>query len=243
MEQSEGPDSYLDLEEEEELASFLIRSAEVGYPHTKKQTFVLVQQMLDKKGIDANVTNGWWERFKNRHPNVTTRVAVPLSVARAKIGDPVVLRGYIDMLEECLRMNNTFDKPGCIFNCDETGIPLNPQCIKIIIDKVGSKNPSHVTGGDKSQLTEMACTCAAGYFTPPMIIFGRKKFIDSWANGEVPGTLYGLSQNAWINSQQFHGWFQHFLSMLHKNVHYRYYLMDILHIIVLKQLNLLQRIM
>ena len=44
-----------------------------------------------------------------------------------------------------------------------------------------------------------------------MIIFDRKKFIDSWANGEVLGTLYGLSQNGWINSQQFHGWFQHFL--------------------------------
>ena len=34
-----GPDPYLDLEEEEVLANFLIRSAEVGYPHTKKQTF------------------------------------------------------------------------------------------------------------------------------------------------------------------------------------------------------------
>ena len=63
-------------------------------------------------------------------------------------------------------MNNIFDKPGCIFNCDETGIPLNPQCIKII-DKVDSKNPSHVTGGDKSQLTVMACTCAAGYLFHP----------------------------------------------------------------------------
>ena len=112
------------------------------------------------------------------------------------------------MLEECLRMNNIFDKPGCIFNCNETGIPLNPQCIKVI-DKKGSKNPSHITSGDKSQLTVMACTCAAGYFIPPMIIFDRKKFVDSWA--EVPGTLYGLSQNGWINSQQFHGWFQHFL--------------------------------
>ena len=82
----------MDLEEEEELASFLIRSAEVGYPHTKKQTFALVQQMLDKKGIEANVTNGLRERFKNRNPNITTRIAVPLSVARAKAGDPVILK-------------------------------------------------------------------------------------------------------------------------------------------------------
>lgn len=205
-----GPDPYLDLEEEEELASFLVRSAGIGYPHTKKEVFTLVQQILTKKGVEANVTNGWWERFRSRHPNITTRVAVPLSVARAKASDPVVLEGYFDMLEECLKENKIFDKPGFIFNCDETGIPLNPRCMKVI-DQVGSKNPSHVTSGDKSQLTVMACTCAAGYFIPPMIIFDRKRFVDAWADGEVPGTLYGLSQNGWINSQQFYGWFQHFL--------------------------------
>ena len=123
-----------------EPASFLIRSAGIGYPHTKKQLFALVQQILNKKGIEAIVTNGWWERFKSRHPNVTTRTAVSLSMARAKASDPVVLKGYFDMLEECLKQNKIFDKPGCIFNCDETGIPLNPQCMKVI-DQVGSKIP------------------------------------------------------------------------------------------------------
>lgn len=175
-----GPDPYLDLEEEE-LASFLIRSATIGYPHTKKEVFALVQQMLHKKEIKSNVTNGWWERFRSRHPNITTRVAVPLSLARAKASDPIVLKGYFDMLEEYLRENKIFDKPGCIFNCDESGIPLNPQSVKVI-DQVGSKNPCQVTAGDKSQLTVMACTCATGYFIPPMIIFDRKKFVDAWAD-------------------------------------------------------------
>ena len=50
-----GPDPYLDLEEEEELASFLVRSAGIGYPHTKKEVFTLVQQILTKKGVEANV--------------------------------------------------------------------------------------------------------------------------------------------------------------------------------------------
>jgi len=25
-----------------------------------------------------------------------------------------------------------------------------------------------------------------------MVIFDRKRFVDAWADGEVPGTLYGL---------------------------------------------------
>ena len=60
-----GPDPYLSVEEEEELASFLVQTAEIGYPHTKRQVLALVQQIINKKGIDANVSNGWWERFVN----------------------------------------------------------------------------------------------------------------------------------------------------------------------------------
>ena len=58
-----GPDPYLSLEEEEELASFLVQTAKIGYPHTKKQILSLVQQIVDSKEIDTTVSNGWWERF------------------------------------------------------------------------------------------------------------------------------------------------------------------------------------
>ena len=86
-----GPDPYLTVEEEEELASFLIQTAKIGYPHTKKQIISLVQQIIDSKGIDTTVTNGWWERFSQRHPSMTLRVAVPFSIARAMATDVDVL--------------------------------------------------------------------------------------------------------------------------------------------------------
>ena len=37
------PSPYLTTEEEEELASFLIQAAKIGYPHTKSQVFAIVQ--------------------------------------------------------------------------------------------------------------------------------------------------------------------------------------------------------
>ena len=52
--------------------------------------------------------------------------------------DSEVFDKYFDMLEECLRQNDILDKPGKIFNCNETGLPLNPTCLKVF-DKVGSK--------------------------------------------------------------------------------------------------------
>ena len=206
-----GPKPYLNAEEEEELASFLVQTAKIGYPHSRSQLLALVQQIVDCKGIKATVTNGWWERFVNRHPQLSLRTGVPLSLARAMATDQGVLGKYFDILEDCLVQNGIFDKAAAIFNCDETGLPLNPACGKIISEK-GSKNPSFVTGGDKSQVTVLACTSAAGYALPPFVIFDRQSLNQNMTKGEVPGTLYGLSSNGWMNSELFYHWFlNHFL--------------------------------
>ena len=203
-----GPKPYLTNEEEEEVASFLVQTAKIGYPHTKSQVLALVQQIVNSKRIEATVTNGWWERFVERHPQLSLRTAVPLSLARAMATDAGVLGKYFDILEECLIQNGIFDKAGMIFNCDETGLPLNPKCAKVV-DKTGTKNPSFVTGGDKSQVTVLACTSAVGYAIPPFVIFDRQSLNQGMTAGEVPGTLYGLSHNGWINSELFYHWFLH----------------------------------
>ena len=206
-----GPRTYLSYEEEEEIASFLIQTAKIGYPHTKKQVLALVQKIVESKGIATTVSNGWWERFCQRHPKLTLKTAVPLSYSRAVATDPIVLDRYFDMLEETLQGNGIFNRPVHIFNCDETGLPLNPKCLKIV-DQAGSRNPSYITGDTKSQITILGCTCAAGYAIPPFVIFKRKSLNPELTNGEVPGTLYGLSDSGWMTRELFNYWFtEHFL--------------------------------
>ena len=82
-----GRGSYLSPEEEEELVSFLIKCARIGYPHTRKQLMALVQAIAKGKGIETTISDGWWERFKQRHSNITLRIAAPLSFARAMASD------------------------------------------------------------------------------------------------------------------------------------------------------------
>ena len=206
-----GPKPYLSVEEEEELASFLFQVAQIGYPHTKKQVFGIVQRILESKGIHSPVSNGWWERFCKRNPSVSLRAAVALSVARASATDPEMLHRYYDTLEQCLKDNDIFNQPGVIFNCDETGLSLNPSSLRVV-QQVGTKNPSYITGCDKSQITVLACTCAAGYALPPMVIFDRLTWNPKLAEGEIAGCFYGLSKNGWINRELFDKWFSnHFL--------------------------------
>ena len=207
-----GPTPYLSMQEEEELASFLFLSAKIGYPYTRKKVLHIVQQIIDDKGVMGHVTNGWWERFKERHPNVVLKTAAPLSNARAIAADRDVIERYYDLLEDTLRHNNLFDKANCIFNCDETGLPLCPKTLKIVTVK-GARNPSSITGDSKSQITILGCANAAGYAIPPFVIFNRETFNKELCTGEVPGTIYGTSANGWMNRSLFTKWFlNHFLT-------------------------------
>ena len=141
---------------------------------------------------------------------MTLKVAIPLSLARAMATDEDVLNRYFDMLEDCLCCNEIFDSPSRMFNCDETGLPLAPKSEKVV-DKVGSKNPSFMSGSSKSQITVLACTNAAGYAIPPFVIFKRKSLNPELTVGEVLGTLYGLSDTGWMKADLFYYWFkEHF---------------------------------
>ena len=206
-----GPQPYLSLSEEEELVSFLLGCAAIGYPRTRKDVIALVQDILISKGKSGVVTDGWWTGFKNRHCEITLRSAVPLSLARAKATDPAVIEKYYDLLENTLCENSLLDKPSQIFNCDETGIPLSPKSHRVI-DHIGSKNPSYVTSDSKEQVTVLACVSASGYCMPPFVLFARRKLNPDLVRHEVPGTLYGMSSKGWIDLELFSEWFaRHFL--------------------------------
>lgn len=211
-----GPPTYLTEVEEEELASFFLRCANIGYGHTLEQALALVQGIIDSKGIKKEVTRGWWQKFCRRHSSVALCTAVPLSVVRAMATDRDVLDRYFTMLLDTFAANKVLQKPTQIFNCDETGMPLGATNRRVVAS-VGS-SASCITSNSKLQITVLACVSAAGISMPPFIIFQRKTINDSLIIGEVPGTLYGLSEKGWMTRELFSQWFyKHFLSYIPKH--------------------------
>ena len=208
-----GPASYLTTEEEEELANFLVCCAEIGYAHSLSQVLSLVQRIVDSKGIKNMVTRGWWQKFCERHRELCHRTAVPLSVARVMATDQNVLDHYFEMLTVALSDNGLLHRPAEIYNCDETGMQLGATGHKVVA-KINSK-PCSITSNDKAQVNVLSCVNTAGAALPPFVIFKRKMMNQELANGEVPGTLYGVSENGWITQQLFKEWFhRHFLAFL-----------------------------
>ena len=202
-----GPAKYLSSTEEE-LEAFLVGCASVGYPQSRKEIIALVQGVMLKKGQHVTVTNGWWESFRKRHPNLTLRNPEPLSHPRAVCCSPDVVNKYFDLLEQTLEDNGLREKPCQVFNCDESGFPLNPSCPKVVVPK-GEKHPYAISSGDKTQITVFSCCSAGGYVIPPLIVFDRKYLKPEMTIGEVPGSMYGLSENGWMDGELFEQWFQH----------------------------------
>lgn len=48
--------------EEEEVMKFLINCAAVGFLSSRMQVISMVQEVCNKRNIDAVVSYGWWER-------------------------------------------------------------------------------------------------------------------------------------------------------------------------------------
>ena len=206
-----GPRQILNDEEEEGLVAFLRRCASVGLSKSRKELLALLQAIVESKGHQHLITDGWWNCFIKRHPDITLRAPVPLSQARARATDEEVINNYFDLLEATLQEYDLLGKPGQIFNLDESGFPLNPKPPKGVFDK-GTKNLSACCSGDKAQITVLACVNAIGNSLPPMVIFDRQTFPIEVATGEIPGTIYGFSQSGWIDQDLFDKWFEkHFL--------------------------------
>ena len=202
-----GPERYLSPEEENELAKFVMHCAKIGYARTRKQVLAIVEAAVQKKrGPTATVSPGWWYSFLSRHSELTMRTAENLAYARAVAQDQTILDKYFDLLERTLLDNELINSPSRIFNVDESGFPLQQKSQKVVARK-GTKHPTVVTTGDKCQITVIACANAAGSVIPPMVIFDRKTLKSQLSEGEIPETIYGLTDNGWSNADMFDTWF------------------------------------
>ena len=104
------------------------------------------------------------------------------------------LDNYFLQLKSILDADNLGDKPGQIYNMDETGIPLD-HCSPRVLAKRGQKKVRYCSTGNKSQITVVGCINAIGQALPPFFdpCVSRSQNSES-SNGSTPMVEGDLQQ-------------------------------------------------
>ena len=179
----------------------------MGYGKSKREVLSIVKRTLEKKGsnVDDFIGEGWWMKFMKRHPRLSLRTSDPLSRVRRNAVTEENMQHYFSLLRKTLEEHDLLNKASRIYNMDETGMPLDAKQLKRVALK-GVKKIQGPSSGNKSQITVVACGNAAGHMIAPMVIFKGERFNHEWTIGEVPDTLYGMSDSGWIDKELFFLW-------------------------------------
>lgn len=195
-----GPKPYLDKAEESELADYIITVGQLGFGKTRKQIKGIAEKVAIEKKIlrKDKITDGWYNRFIKRHSDLSLRKGDSTCQSRMNaMSNRTAIEQYFAVLKECMEKEGLLDKPAQLYNFDEVGMPLDHRSPRILVKK-GQKKVRYRSSGNKSQVTAVVSVNAAGSAMPPYIIFDAKNLNLDWAEGEIPGTTYGLSSNGWI---------------------------------------------
>ncbi|XP_050300193.1 uncharacterized protein LOC126738797 [Anthonomus grandis grandis] len=123
------------------------------------------------------------------------------------------VENYFDLLQTTLEENDIFNKPGYIFNIDETGLPMNNRTGIVVAEK-GSKSVSMTTFTEKGEtISCIACCNAEGMFLPPAYIMKGKYKKAQYEDGMPPGSILSIvEKSAHVNTSIFIMWLKdHFI--------------------------------
>ena len=102
-----------------------------------------------------------------------------------------------------------------IFNCDESGFPLQTgTSMKVCCDRQIRRN-FQITSNSKTSITSLQCICANGTVIPPAILYPGVNFNPEYGIGFPKNFFLGFTKNGWMETSQFYAWLSnHFVKRI-----------------------------
>lgn len=153
----------------------------------------------------------WFLSFMERNKDLI-RKAEGMSGNRARGMNRGEVNKYFELLENILFENKLFDKPGQLFNMDESGLQLNNKSNKAVAAK-GSCDVHVITSSEKGETVTVVACNAEGNFLPPYCIFKGTYKKPEFEDGMPPGSKVVMCpKSVYMNSKLFYDWMKfHFL--------------------------------
>ncbi|CAI6356829.1 unnamed protein product [Macrosiphum euphorbiae] len=100
-----------------------------------------------------------------------------------------------------------------IYNCDETGITVNPKGQSKVLATKGKRQVGILTTAELGEtVTAVICFSASGACVPPMLIFPRKRNQPHFSTVLPSESWVECHETGWITSELFFKWFMKFIA-------------------------------
>lgn len=206
-------------QQEDELASYLVESANIHYGLSTTQVRRLAFDYAEANKLiypeswnkqNINMAGKEWLRyFLKRHPSLSVRKPQATSLARSTSFNRNNVNTFFDKLDDLMARFNF--NPDRIYNLDETGISTAHTPVRIITAK-GTKQVGSMTSAERGlNITIIASINGIGNSVPPMFIFPRVFFKEHMLKGAPVGSVGTANSSGWSNANIFIEYLKHFI--------------------------------
>lgn len=155
----------------------------------------------------------WFSSFMRRN-EFSLRTAEFTSIARINGFNEIEVKKFFALLKK--KMDEKNFNPANIYNCDETGITVNPKCQSKIVAKKGRRRVGGKTTAERGEtVTAELCMSATGNFLPPVLIFPRVKVNNDFLVGKPANSWAVFHKSGWMDAEIFSQWFEWFIKQVH----------------------------
>ena len=170
----------------------------------------MADKLLRERDADP-VGKNWAERFVTRTPALKTAFNRAKDRQRILQEDPEVIGAWFKLVQETIVKYGVHNED--IHNFDETGFQMGViGSMKVVADSERRSRPTTVQPGNGEWVTVIQSICAAGYATPPFIIYKGRVHISAWyEEADIPHNWkLAVSENGWTNNALGLEWLKHF---------------------------------
>ncbi|OQR83424.1 hypothetical protein ACHHYP_14730 [Achlya hypogyna] len=193
-----GPAPALHVDCEDAIASWVVAMQRDAYPVDRYDVILKAQEVCRSLGIPP-VKDGWYKRFRERHPDLVSRISQVICRTRNEVDEGSIYRLFSTMAK--LVIEGKFDASR-VFNIDETSFATRKKSKKVLALR-GSKS----VHSKNFHLTIVACCSAAGFVVPPLFIMpGQRLSADIMSECTIDGAHVTTSTSGFINGALFVKW-------------------------------------
>ncbi len=196
--------------EEQTIVQYILDLDSRGFAPRLCKVADMADKLLTTRG-GIPVGKNWPGRFVSRTEEL--KMAFNRAKDRQRIlqEDPEVINAWFKLVRDTKTKYGVYDDD--IHNFNETGFQMGIiGSMKVVTGSERRTRPNLVQPGDREWVTVIQSICAAGYTTPPFIIYKGRVHISAWyKETDIPYNWKLLvSKNGWTNNALGLEWLKHF---------------------------------